>query len=572
MTFNPSNDGLFVMASRFTSRAVVVYTTIFFLAMAFSAPTLAQICQSGTGIITLNSQQQVDNFQLNYGPCDQAETLAIEGSDITNLDGLSALTSVVNIFSILYNGALTNMDGLSALTSAGTLNISNNAALTHVDGLSAITTAGGIIFSNNAALANVNGLSSLSSVGGLSIGGHAALTNVDGLSSVTSVESLGIGNNDALTNLDGLSSVTSFGGGRLRVQNNAALTNLDGLSSVKGFVNLLVIDENAVLTSIDGLSGVTSAGELSISSNTALTNVNGLSNISSVRRGLYINENAALTSVDGLSALTSVGGSDMTIWGNTALTNVDGLSALTSVGGNLWIQGNDLLTNLDGLSALTSVVGVLTVAGNPSLADCQGLVTLVVPLDDYEPGPGPGSDGIPDVAGVVSFNRNLNGCNSVLEILAEAPLFKMNAGLNDAWFNLETNGQGFLIIVFPEIKQVFMAWFTYDTERPPEDVTAFLGEPGHRWLTAQGEYEENIAILDVYITAGGLFDSPLPEPVTEPYGEIMLEFSTCNAGTVTYDIPSVDRQGVIPIERIVLDNVPLCYLLNSEAAEEATKQ
>jgi hypothetical protein len=50
----------------------------------------------------------------------------------------------------------------------------------------------------------------------------------------------------------------------------------------------------------------------------------------------------------------------------------------------------------------------------------------------------------------------------------------------------------------------------------------------------------------------------------------MLEFSTCNAGTVTYDIPSVDRQGVIPIERIVLDNVPLCYVLNSEAAEVAT--
>ena len=148
----------------------------------------------------------------------------------------------------------------------------------------------------------------------------------------------------------------------------------------------------------------------------------------------------------------------------------------------------------------------------------------------------------------------------------------MNAGLNDAWLNPETDGQGFFFIVFPEIKQMFMAWFTYDTERPPDDVTAMLGEPGHRWLTAQGEYEDNVAVLDVYMTAGGIFDSPQPETVTEPDGEIMLEFSTCNAGTVTYDITSIDRQGVVPIERITLDNVPLCYLLGKQAVANETLQ
>ncbi len=51
------------------------------------------------------------------------------------------------------------------------------------------------------------------------------------------------------------------------------------------------------------------------------------------------------------------------------------------------------------------------------------------------------------------------------------------------------------------------------------------------------------------MTYGGVFDSLEPEPGTEPYGEITLEFSTCNAGTVTYDIPSFDRQGVILIKR-----------------------
>jgi hypothetical protein len=239
--------------------------------------------------------------------------------------------------------------------------------------------------------------------------------------------------------------------------------------------------------------------------------------------------------------------------------------------GSVLIWGNTALTNLDGLSALKEAQHV-RVENNMSLNHCLGIVVLVDPIDDYEPGPGPGASGVPDVANQVTILNNLEGCNSVSDILGDAPLTEINSGLNDAWFNPDTSGQGFFIIVFPEIKQIFLAWFTYDTERPPEDVTALLGEPGHRWLTAQGEYEENVAVLEIFIASGGVFDSPEPEPVTEPYGEIMLEFSTCNAGTVTYDIPSVDRQGVIPIERIVLDNVPLCYVLNSEAAEVATRQ
>ena len=47
---------------------------------------------------------------------------------------------------------------------------------------------------------------------------------------------------------------------------------------------------------------------------------------------------------------------------------------------------------------------------------------------------------------------------------------------------------------------------------------------------------------------------------------MIVEFTDCNAGTVRYDIPSVDRQGVIPIERIALDNVPLCEELDKAAA------
>jgi hypothetical protein len=141
--------------------------------------------------------------------------------------------------------------------------------------------------------------------------------------------------------------------------------------------------------------------------------------------------------------------------------------------------------------------------------------------------------------------------------------FRINAGLNDAWFNRATNGQGLLISVFPARKEMFLAWFTYDTERPPADVTALLGEPGHRWLTAQGPYDGNTANLTLYLTQGGVFDAAEPPASTDPvgYGAMQIEFADCTAGLVTYQITPLGISGEFPIERIVPDNVPLCEAL-----------
>jgi len=422
----------------------------------------------------------------------------------------------------------------------------DNFQTSYGGGATCDTVAGRLTVAGND-IVDLSFLSALTSVGGLAINGNATLANLDGLSALTSVgEHLNIWGNDALTNLDGLSALTSVGED-LDIGFNAALANLDGLSALTSVVGSLNIRDNYTLTNLDGLSAMTSIGDLNIGDNAALTNLDGLSDLTSVDRWLRIS-------------------------GNAVLTNLDGLSALTSVGELFRILNNDALTNLDGLSALISVGNDASISNNPSLADCTGLTELLDYVDNGAPGPGPGVAGIPDVGRDLFMSGNLPGCNSVNEILGEVALFEINAGLSDAWFNLETDGQGFFIIVFPEIEQIFMAWFTYDTERPPEDVMAFLGEPGHRWLTAQGEYVENVAALEISMASGGVFDSPEPEPITEPDGEIMLEFSTCNSGTVTYDIPSIDRQGVVPIERIVLDNVPLCYMLNYEAVKQVATQ
>jgi hypothetical protein len=125
--------------------------------------------------------------------------------------------------------------------------------------------------------------------------------------------------------------------------------------------------------------------------------------------------------------------------------------------------------------------------------------------------------------------------------------FQNNPGLIDAWFDPVKSGQGFFIVVFPLEKQVFLAWFTYDTERPAPDVTAVLGEPGHRWLTALGPYDGSTATLTIFNTTGGI-----------------IEFTDCTAGLVTYKITSLNISGQFPIQRIVADNVPLCDLLNEQ--------
>ena len=138
--------------------------------------------------------------------------------------------------------------------------------------------------------------------------------------------------------------------------------------------------------------------------------------------------------------------------------------------------------------------------------------------------------------------------------------FGITTAFNDAWFNPLTDGQGFMIAVLPNQKQMFLTWFTYDVERPPEDVTAMLGEPGHRWLTAQGPYEGDTANLTIYVTSGGVFDSPSPPATTDPEGDgtIKLQFADCESGLLEYEITSLGLSGSIPIERVAPDNVSSC--------------
>ena len=139
-------------------------------------------------------------------------------------------------------------------------------------------------------------------------------------------------------------------------------------------------------------------------------------------------------------------------------------------------------------------------------------------------------------------------------------VFTISEGLNDAWYEPATDGQGFFITVYPEKGTVFLGWFTFDMDFPSQDVVAGLGDACQRWLTAQGPYDGKQADLVVYNSSGGLFDSVLAVPQLEPIGSITLQFENCESGTVSYDLPSYGLTGEVPIQRVASDNIAACQI------------
>jgi len=126
----------------------------------------------------------------------------------------------------------------------------------------------------------------------------------------------------------------------------------------------------------------------------------------------------------------------------------------------------------------------------------------------------------------------------------------INAGMDGAWFDSSTSGQGFFIDSHPDPAGgnfIFVSWFTYG------DETA----SGQRWLTAQGSFEGSIAEIDVFESNGGSFDDPLP-PSTTQVGTMSIDFTDCNNAQLTYSLPAESAAGDIAITRVIPGGQALC--------------
>ena len=129
----------------------------------------------------------------------------------------------------------------------------------------------------------------------------------------------------------------------------------------------------------------------------------------------------------------------------------------------------------------------------------------------------------------------------------------INAGMDGAWFDVNTSGQGFFIDAHPDPEGgnfIFVSWFTYG------DNTA----SGQRWLTAQGSFEGSIAMIDVFETTGGSFDDPQATN-TVKVGTMTIDFTDCNNAQLTYSLMDTGAEGDITITRVISAGQALCLEL-----------
>lgn len=146
-----------------------------------------------------------------------------------------------------------------------------------------------------------------------------------------------------------------------------------------------------------------------------------------------------------------------------------------------------------------------------------------------------------------------DGQVGVINVVARDDL--ANIGHTGSWYNPDTDGQGFIIEVLPEVPgaegpQMVVYWFTYAP-----------GEPGgvnrQRWFQATGPVGDPTSELDVISVTQGVFDAPDPVSVRDA-GTIGVTFASCTEGTIEYDLDldgngSNETTGEIPIDRLSPD-------------------
>jgi len=155
-----------------------------YILISFNGAVLSQSCLPEG--ISFETQEQIDNFQINYPGCSEIEgTVYISGGEISNLNGLSILTVIQGSLFISYNDALTSLTGLENLNSiGGALKIENSEALINLSGIGNLRNIGGSLeIRSNNSLTKLNSLAYL-----LSINGDLKITNNDVLTSLTGIQ------------------------------------------------------------------------------------------------------------------------------------------------------------------------------------------------------------------------------------------------------------------------------------------------------------------------------------------------------------------------------------------------
>jgi|GEM_PF-1158198 len=312
--------------------------------------------QCPTEIINLNSQAEVDAFATNYPSCTEINfPLFISGNDITNLNGLSQLTSINSILTIS-DTSLENFNGLH--------NIENI-----VDGL--------YLFNNNT-ISNMHGFEGLIEIGDISFESNQNLINMEGFENVVTALDISIEFNNSFLNFEGFDSLISCDGFRV--------------TSCPSFINFLGME-----------SLQTSTASVRIVDNTNLESFSGLENLNSINPGhLYIENNPNLQGFTAFENLTFVRNY---IWvlNCDSVENLDGFEGVEQLDYSFRLIGNQNLNSISGFSNLSGTYDFgIKIKDNPNLSMCN-INTVCENL-------------YVDEIGYFEIENNGSGCNSVEEV------------------------------------------------------------------------------------------------------------------------------------------------------------
>ncbi len=119
-------------------------------------------------------------------------------------------------------------------------------------------------------------------------------------------------------------------------------------------------------------------------------------------------------------------------------------------------------------------------------------------------------------------------------------------GLDGLWYDPSAPGQGFSLAYFPQPRQLFMPWYTFDAGSGQQ-------VDRQRWYTLQGEVVPGTREVTLPILAfEGVFGQS--ELTGNPVGEATLRFESCAAGRLDYRFEvdlGIDAGGSIPLARLL---------------------
>lgn len=127
-----------------------------------------------------------------------------------------------------------------------------------------------------------------------------------------------------------------------------------------------------------------------------------------------------------------------------------------------------------------------------------------------------------------------------LQVLDDSPPFLIDSRISAGWFNPAAGGQGLLFEYVPSTNLLVAYWFTFDFSS---------GE--QLWLVGSGTPENGRATLQMLSARGGMMNSstPVEKPV---WGELTVDFSSCERATAWFNATDDQRSGEVPLDRLYL--------------------